>query len=248
VRNRRNQSGELLNKDGRNSIEVWDGSGGDGDRGDYTWFEVTLPQGMSSEEFDKRVISSFNRLGRVMQGEEYSPHGAINSNWFVFMVITLAGGKVPGAVQTHPRRTLASVVEVLRGLMRAHAAHRAKNDLSSGIAVASMIGISHCLVAAWIHARFGTRALWTYTGVAIVLLAGITTWRMTANPYAEVPWQTNLVSIIIPGALATAAVNLFAREGKRRSIFPRAVIALIVLIVSFLGVAEAAYSLWGSRL
>jgi hypothetical protein len=89
---------ELLNED-TNQI-YWRSAPGEAEREGYSeggWITVAVPQGMTSREFDDKVLQS--ALGRTMatRGVDYSMFGSKNSNRFVHDVITGAGGRVPGA-------------------------------------------------------------------------------------------------------------------------------------------------------
>jgi uncharacterized protein RhaS with RHS repeats len=64
----------------------------------YVWSKVNVPAGMTSEAFDQAVRGSFTQVGRERQGLGYNPHGVLNSNRFVFDVISRAGGFVPRSV------------------------------------------------------------------------------------------------------------------------------------------------------
>ena len=112
----------------------------------------------------------------------------------------------------------------------------------------SLAGISYCFGAAWIRSKFGTRALWAFATGVLTLTASLNTWRIAADPYAEVPWQTSIVSIVIPGFLAAVAVHVAGRRAKPSSVLLRGGIGLIALIFSYLVVAVATYMVWGSQL
>ena len=89
---------ELLNE-GTNQI-YWRSAPGEAAREGYSedgWTTVAVPEGMSSREFDDKVLQS--AFGRTMatRGVDYSMFGSKNSNRFVHDVITGAGGRVPGA-------------------------------------------------------------------------------------------------------------------------------------------------------
>ena len=84
------QAGELLNADGKNKITLLDPNDPK-----YVWTTVQVPAGMTSRQFDANVIRSFNAIGKTRHGADYSTSGAVNSNHFVWSVITAAGGNVP---------------------------------------------------------------------------------------------------------------------------------------------------------
>lgn len=88
-----NYVGELLNVSGTNDIVTWPGDAAKAD--DYVWVTVPTPEGMTSEEFDIAVTNSFFTLAPIREGQPYSSHSAVNSNRFIFDVITGAGGSMP---------------------------------------------------------------------------------------------------------------------------------------------------------
>ncbi|HEX5871782.1 MAG TPA: RHS repeat-associated core domain-containing protein [Longimicrobium sp.] len=90
----RRQLGELLERNDKNFIEVRTNPG-PADLGRYELSRVHVPKGMTSEEFDQRVVASFNEVAAERRHKNYSAHGARNSNNFVYEVITRAGGTVP---------------------------------------------------------------------------------------------------------------------------------------------------------
>jgi hypothetical protein len=61
------------------------------------WAPVAIPNGMTEQQFDQRVLASAVAVSRDIQGLPYLPFGQVNSNRFVYDVITGAGGIVPGA-------------------------------------------------------------------------------------------------------------------------------------------------------
>ena len=95
------QLGELLDRNGKNYIEVRTNPGAS-DLGRYELSRVQVPNGMTSEEFDARVVQAFNEVAAERRHKEYSPHGARNSNNFVHEVITRAGGTVPRSANKPP--------------------------------------------------------------------------------------------------------------------------------------------------
>lgn len=94
------QVGELKNVDDKNYIEVRTNSAADNDQ--YDWVRVDVPDGMTSEQFDAAVVEAFNAIGAVRRHQPYSWHGSLNSNRFVYDVISEAGGKVPIAAYKRP--------------------------------------------------------------------------------------------------------------------------------------------------
>jgi RHS repeat-associated protein len=68
------------------------------------WVPVAVPAGMTEQEFDAAVVAQIYRQGREYSGQPYFPGGQLNSNSFVYRVITGAGGKVPAAASGHLAR------------------------------------------------------------------------------------------------------------------------------------------------
>ncbi len=56
---------------------------------------VSVPEGMTSEEFDDAVLAASVVEGSKITGDSYLPFGDVNSNRYVYNVIRAAGGKVP---------------------------------------------------------------------------------------------------------------------------------------------------------
>lgn len=67
--------------------------------------QVAVPDGMTSDEFDLRVIANAERISQERNGLPYSPVGDLNSNRFVYDVIKQSGGKVPWAAVPYGKLT-----------------------------------------------------------------------------------------------------------------------------------------------
>ncbi|HEX2080828.1 MAG TPA: RHS repeat-associated core domain-containing protein [Longimicrobium sp.] len=67
--------------------------------------QVAVPNGMTSDEFDLRVLATAERISQERNGRPYSPSGTRNSNRFVYDVITQSGGKVPWAAVPYNKAT-----------------------------------------------------------------------------------------------------------------------------------------------
>ncbi|MCA1790185.1 MAG: RHS repeat-associated core domain-containing protein, partial [Thioalkalivibrio sp.] len=67
--------------------------------------QVAVPNGMTSDEFDLRVIANAERISHERDGQPYSPSGTRNSNRFVYDVIKQSGGKVPWAAVPYSKAT-----------------------------------------------------------------------------------------------------------------------------------------------
>ncbi|HEX2207817.1 MAG TPA: RHS repeat-associated core domain-containing protein, partial [Longimicrobium sp.] len=67
--------------------------------------QVAVPNGMTSDEFDMRVLENAERISQERNGQNYSPSGTRNSNRFVYDVITQSGGKVPWAAVPYNKAT-----------------------------------------------------------------------------------------------------------------------------------------------
>ena len=89
--------GELLNEK-TNAIRAL--SDDAPDAGSYHWVTLPVPNGMSADEYAKRIMSSYYTVGAGVEGRKYSLHGNENSNKFVFSVVTGAGGWMPTSVLT----------------------------------------------------------------------------------------------------------------------------------------------------
>lgn len=59
------------------------------------WTQVDVPEGMTSEQFDNAVLRAAFIEMNARKGSLYLPFGQVNSNNFVFEVISRAGGRVP---------------------------------------------------------------------------------------------------------------------------------------------------------
>jgi RHS repeat-associated protein len=68
------------------------------------WEPVAVPEGMTEEEFDAKVLREIYTQSRFYNGAPYWPGGEGNSNSFIYRVITGAGGKVPAAASAHIKR------------------------------------------------------------------------------------------------------------------------------------------------
>ena len=62
------------------------------------WVQVKPPKGVSSQEFDKKVLQSMVVIAQDLKNSPYLPTGTWNSNHWVYSVITRAGGQVPSGV------------------------------------------------------------------------------------------------------------------------------------------------------
>lgn len=90
---------ELLNENWTNEV-YWRSRAGDAEAQGYNpgrWARVAVPVGMTSHEFDDRVLQQAMLHTRAARGQDYHFWGGSNSNRFVFNIITSAGGMVPGA-------------------------------------------------------------------------------------------------------------------------------------------------------
>jgi RHS repeat-associated protein len=80
---------------GRNVIHTGDSSSDRARAYGDKWFDVAVPRGMSSEDFDDAVLGSALAVSSAMMGSGYSPSGSKNSNRFIYNIVTGAGGRVP---------------------------------------------------------------------------------------------------------------------------------------------------------
>jgi uncharacterized protein RhaS with RHS repeats len=69
------------------------------------WVQVATPEGMTSDEHDRRTLAAADRLSNERNGRDYSPAGHKNSNRFVYDVVTQGGGRVPWAAVLFNRAT-----------------------------------------------------------------------------------------------------------------------------------------------
>jgi len=61
------------------------------------WVQVGVPEGMTSDEFDRAVLGSAIKESTIGKGMPYFFSGNLNSNRFVHEIVTRAGGQVPSA-------------------------------------------------------------------------------------------------------------------------------------------------------
>jgi len=94
--------GELLNEK-TNAIRALSDDASDASA--YSWTTLPVPAGMSADQFAARIMSSYYTVGASVEGRRYSMDGNVNSNKFVFSVVTGAGGEMPRSVHRPGRVT-----------------------------------------------------------------------------------------------------------------------------------------------
>jgi hypothetical protein len=91
---------EMIPRGGKNSVdwrhgaEAAFGGGGSTYRAEQ-WVEVSRPEGMNEEEFDRAVLNAAVSQQKQIEGDDYSADGSKNSNRFVYDVIKEAGSSPP---------------------------------------------------------------------------------------------------------------------------------------------------------
>ncbi len=82
------------------------------DAREFLWAPVTVPQGVTSEQFDSKMLQTIREMGISWHGRPYT--NAL-SNVFVYQAVTAAGGRIPCAAIPRRKFDIFGAFRLLQG-------------------------------------------------------------------------------------------------------------------------------------